>query len=388
MSDDTKTISILGVTGSIGSSTSKVILSAPEQFNVQNVTAHSNVDELAKKAIALRAKRAIISDEQYYNDLKTALSATNIEVAAGRDSLIEFSQEPVDVTMAAVVGIAGLEPVMAAMKGSSAIAVANKEPLVSAGELVLDTAKKSGVKILPVDSEHNAIFQVLDEKRRNLIKRIILTASGGPFREYTLEQMVDITPQQAVKHPNWSMGAKISVDSATMMNKALEIIEAYYLFDMPANQIDVIIHPQSIIHSMVEYIDGSVLSQMGASDMCTPIAYALGWPNRIKTPGDTLDFKTISKLEFYEPDFERFQSLKLAYACLEKGQWACAAFNAANEVAVAAFLDGRIGFLDILRINEDTLEQTEKTELNDLNSVIEFDKLARDRAERYIHSLI
>ena len=294
MSDDTKTISILGVTGSIGSSTSKVILSAPEQFNVQNVTAHSNVDELAKKAIALRAKRAIISDEQYYNDLKTALSATNIEVAAGRDSLIEFSQEPVDVTMAAVVGIAGLEPVMAAMKGSSAIAVANKEPLVSAGELVLDTAKKSGVKILPVDSEHNAIFQVLDEKRRNLIKRIILTASGGPFREYTLEQMVDITPQQAVKHPNWSMGAKISVDSATMMNKALEIIEAYYLFDMPANQIDVIIHPQSIIHSMVEYIDGSVLSQMGASDMCTPIAYALGWPNRIKTPGDTLDFQTIS----------------------------------------------------------------------------------------------
>ncbi|MBU0800283.1 MAG: 1-deoxy-D-xylulose-5-phosphate reductoisomerase [Alphaproteobacteria bacterium] len=378
-----RTINILGATGSVGRSTLDVVASAPDMFDVQAVTAHSKVDELAALAVAHKAKRAVIADEAGYAALKDALAGTGIESAAGRTAVIEAASMPADITMAAIVGLAGLEPVMAAIAQGKCVAIANKEPLVAAGAIVMAAARTSGATLLPVDSEHNAIFQGFEERNRAQITRLILTASGGPFRTWSAEKMNAATPAQAVAHPNWSMGAKISVDSATMMNKALEVIEARYLFDMPGDKIDVLVHPQSIIHSLVEYTDGSMLAQLGAPDMRTPIAYCLAWPERMPSPGMKLDLTTLSRLDFEPLDVERFPAVGLAYDCLRSGGAACVGFNALNEVAVAAFLEGRIGFGQIVRTVQDGL-QADMVEPHSLDDVLVLDAQMRERATEII----
>tara|TARA_B100001989_G_C24518583_1_gene454550 strand:- start:259 stop:1422 length:1164 start_codon:yes stop_codon:yes gene_type:complete len=354
-----KKISILGVTGSVGQSAANVIISAHENFDVQVVTAGSNVERLAEDAIRLKAKKAAIADETKYEDLKTLLTGTEIEAYAGKNSIEEIAAEPCDLVLAAIVGFAGLRPILSALKNGINVAIANKEPLVAAGALVMETARKSGAKILPVDSEHNAIFQCFEESNRKSIETIILTASGGPFLDWDIKNIKSATINQAITHPNWSMGRKISVDSATMMNKALEVIEAHYLFEVPPEKIDIVIHPQSVIHSMVSYCDGSILAQMGASDMRTPVAYALGWPERIKTPGKTLDIKTLSKLTFQKPDFDKFPALRFAYEALDRGGVSQIALNAANEQAVDLFLKERISFGRITEAIEKALLWTE-----------------------------
>jgi 1-deoxy-D-xylulose-5-phosphate reductoisomerase len=313
-----KTVSILGATGSVGRSTADVILAHPDRFDVQAVTASTKAEDLAALAIKLKAKLAVVADESAYPALKQALSGTGIKTETGTNAIQDAASVPADIIMAAIVGMAGLLPVLKAVEQGRCVAIANKEPLVAAGSLVMAAVKKHGTTLLPVDSEHNAIFQVFDNDNRAGIERIILTASGGPFRTWTIDQMRAATPEQAVSHPNWSMGAKISVDSATMMNKGLEVIEAQRLFDMAPDKIDILIHPQSIVHSMVEYNDGSMLAQLGAPDMRTPIAYALGWPDRIATPGRRLDAASLSTLQFFPPDFERFPAMKMAYDCLRE----------------------------------------------------------------------
>ena len=382
-----KTITILGSTGSVGKSTLDVVAANADAFEIHTLTAQKNAAALAEQAKAAKAKHAVIGDEALYNELKDALSGTNIKPAAGRAAIIEAASAPVDCTMAAIVGMAGLEPLLAAIRNGEHIAIANKEPLVSAGRIVLDAAKKSGAALLPVDSEHNAIFQVFEQNNRAKIERIILTASGGPFREWSMEQMEAATPAQAVAHPNWSMGAKISVDSATMMNKALEVIEAHFLFDLPPEKIDVLLHPQSIIHSMVEYADGSILAQMGASDMRVPIAHALGWPNRLNGAAQRLDFAKFSNLTFAPMDHRRFPAINLAYDCLKDGQGACIAFNAANEVAVEAFLAGKIGFTDIFDIVRRAVEEKPQGVLSSLESVLAFDQKVRHASQQRIMNI-
>ena len=345
-----KKVSILGATGSVGRSTVDLILSSPEKFSVQAITCNENTELLAEQAIKLRARCAVTADPSKYEDLKNRLSGTDVKVMAGRDAVIKAASMQADWIMAAIVGMAGLEPIMAAIVQGTRVAIANKEPLVAAGPFVIEAARKSGAVLLPVDSEHNAVFQVFDRDRPQGITRIILTASGGPFRTWTHDQMACATPAQAVAHPNWSMGAKISVDSATMMNKALEVIEAHVLFGLPPEKIEVLIHPQSVVHSMVEYKDGSILSQMGAPDMRTPIAYTLAWPDRMDTAGAKLDLTKNMNLEFSPLDAARFPAVGLAYECIRSGLGACVAFNAANEVAVAAFLREEIGFTDIFDV--------------------------------------
>ena len=377
-------ITILGSTGSVGKATMDVVKANPDQFTVHALTAQKNVQLLAEQAKAIKAKLAVIGDETLLPQLKEFLAGTGIEARAGRNAIIEAASIPVDCTMAAIVGMAGLEPLLAAIKNGKHIAIANKEPLVAAGEIVLQAAKQSGATLLPVDSEHNAIFQVFEQNNRDKITRIILTASGGPFREWTLEQMAAATPAQAIAHPNWSMGAKISVNNATMMNKALEVIEAHHLFNLPPEQIDVLLHPQSIIHSMVEYADGSVLAQMGASDMRTPIAHALGWPDRLNGASQRLDFTKISSLTFDEVDHRRFPAINLAYDCLKGGSAACIAFNAANEVAVEAFLNGQIGFSDIFDTVRRTVDGNDGAAALDLQSVLAFDEKMRNAARHCI----
>jgi 1-deoxy-D-xylulose-5-phosphate reductoisomerase len=379
-----KNIAILGVTGSIGASTRDVILSAPERFDVLVVTANNNAEALALDALALKAKVAVIGDEKQYATLKEFLSGTHIEVQAGREALVTAVPTGTDVCVSAITGMAGLEPLLNAIKNSKCVGVANKEPLVAAGALVKAMAEKSGCRILPIDSEHNAVFQVFDFQRPEGIEKIILTASGGPFRTWSLSQMAAATPKQALAHPTWSMGQKISIDSATMMNKALEIIEAHVLFQMPAEKIEVLIHPQSVVHSMVEYADGSVLAQMGASDMRTPIAHVLAFPERMKTPGKTLNFRTLKTLDFEQPDFERFPALKLAYQCLKEGGTAALSMNAANEVAVEAYLAGRADFLGIIRTVEYALGCKPQADLDDIHSIIEADRVVRKSAKEYI----
>ncbi len=344
-----KKITILGITGSIGQSTVKVILSEPEMFDVYAVSAHKNVEQLAKDAISLKAKIAIIADETLRERLEELLSDSDIQALSGAQAIEGVSAHKVDLVMAAIMGFAGLRPIIRALEKGINVAIANKEPLVAAGAQIMEIAENHGAKILPVDSEHNAIFQVFENDNRNAIDSLILTASGGPFLDWDKADMDKATPEQAIAHPNWDMGKKISVDSASMMNKALEIIEAHYLFNMPSEQIKVLIHPQSCIHSMVSYNDGSILSQMGASDMCTPIAYALSWPERMDTPGKTLNLEQLTNLTFRQPDFDKFPSLAYAYKCLELGQHACIAMNAANEVAVETFLNGAISFGDIMK---------------------------------------
>ncbi len=343
------TLDLLGAAQDCGSADVRVVA----------LTAGRNVERLAEQALRWRPMVAVIEDESRLDELRSRLNGSGVDAAAGRTAVIEAAQMDAPWVMSAIVGSAGLAPTLAAARTGAIVALANKESLVCAGPALLEIARKHGGMVVPVDSEHSAIFQALQERWSDAVDRIILTASGGPFRGWTRQAMSAATPEQAVAHPNWSMGAKISVDSATMMNKALEMIEAAYLFSVRPDQIDVLVHPQSIIHSMVEYLDGSTLAQLGPPDMRTPIAYALAWPGRISWPAPRLDLAAIGQLTFEHPDLDRFPSIGLARQALAIGGGAPAAMNAANEAAVAAFLDRRIGFLDIAATVAQTLELME-----------------------------
>lgn len=352
-------VSILGATGSVGDSTLSVIAEkaagAPD-FEVVALTANTSVEALAAAAIKTRAEIAIIADEKHYAQLKSLLSGTGIEAAAGAQAVNEGAARPADVVVAGIVGIAGLPPTLEAVRQGARVALANKESMVCAGPLLRQEAARAGARFLPIDSEHNAIFQVLDRPQR--VEKLILTSSGGPFRSATQQEMAAVTPEQAVAHPNFAMGAKISIDSATMMNKGLELIEAAYLFDTPVERIEVLIHPQQIIHSLVAYDDGSVLAQLGLPDMRTPISYALAWPDRMPLPGlERLDLAKIGRLDFLPPDTVRFPALSLARAAVAAGGAAPIVLNGANEVAVAAFLQRRIGFLTIAQVAGEVLDE-------------------------------
>ena len=371
-----RTITILGATGSIGTSTLDLVERAPDRFRIRALTANTDVAGLAAAAIRTRAELAVIADERCLDALRSALAGTGVDTAAGRNAVIEAASGA-DWTMAAVVGCAGLEPVMAAIAAGGVVVLANKEPLVSAGDVILAAARASGATLLPADSEHNAIFQCFDFARPERVRRIILTASGGPFRDFTTEQMRAVTREQAVSHPNWSMGAKISIDSATMMNKGLELIEAARLFPVPADRIEIVLHRQSVIHSLVDYVDGSMLAQLGPSDMRVPIAHTLAWPDRMATPMTPLDLVAIGKLEFEAPDPVRFPALRLAREALDAGGARPAILNAANEIAVEAFLQRRIGFLEIAAIVADTLARYDPAAPTDLAAVLAVDTEAR-----------
>ncbi len=372
-----KTVTILGATGSVGSSTLDLIERAPDAFEVVALTANCDVERLADAARRVRAKRAVVADEHRLPALREALSGSDVEAAGGADAVCEAARMGADWTMAAIVGTAGLKPVLAALDGGKAVALANKEALVSAGDIMTNAAARHGATLLPVDSEHNAVFQCLDPDNADRVARIVLTASGGPFRERSLDEMREITPAEAVAHPNWSMGAKISVDSATLMNKGLELIEAFHLFPVTAAQLDVIVHPQSVIHSLVEYVDGSMLAQLGAPDMRVPIAHALAWPRRMETPCQRLDLAAIGRLDFAPPDEQRFPCLRLAREALAAGGARPAILNAANEVAVAAFLDGRARFLEIAAIVADTLARYNPVAPDTLDQLLAIDAAAR-----------
>jgi 1-deoxy-D-xylulose-5-phosphate reductoisomerase len=352
----TRTISIFGATGSVGLSSLDLVRQHRDAYRVVALTANGNAAGLAELAREFDAALAVVADEAAYPALKEALAGTSTEVAAGADALIEAAKCDVDWTMAAIVGCAGLPSTMAAIEQGKTVALANKEALVSAGALMMAAVARSGATLLPVDSEHNAIFQCLAGGRIDQVRKITLTASGGPFRTFTLDQMRGVTPEQAVAHPNWDMGAKISVDSATMMNKGLELIEAHHLFPVGLNKIDILVHPQSVIHSMIEYIDCSTLAQLGSPDMRIPIASALAWPERIATTCTPLDLATIGSLSFEAPDIERFSALRIARTAIQEGGAKPAILNAANEIAVAGFLNRQIGFLDIAAVVEEVLD--------------------------------
>ena len=382
-----KSLSILGATGSIGQSTLDLVRRQPDAFSVEVLTAQANVDGLAQAAKDVKAKRAVIGDESHYAALKAALAGTGIEVSAGRAAVIDAAACGADWTMASIVGCAGLEPVMAAIRRGGTIALANKESLVSAGDVLMAAVRDHGATLLPVDSEHNAIFQCFERENAAQVRRVILTASGGPFRQLEADMLCKVTPEQAVKHPNWSMGAKISVDSASLMNKGLELIEAYHLFPVAVDQLDVIVHPQSVIHSMVEYQDGSVLAQLGSPDMRTPISYCLAWPDRMPAPVEQLDLAKIAQLSFEEPDLVRFPCLQLAKDALAQGRGAPAILNAANEIAVAAFLDKRIGFMDIPSVVESVLAGYDAPVPATIADILALDSEARRRAAQQVEAV-
>lgn len=379
-----RTITILGATGSVGTSTVDLIGRHPDRFRVLALTANSNVELLAAQARRLRPEVAVVADEAYLPTLRDALSGSGIETAGGADAICDAAARPSDLVMAGIVGAVGLAPTLVAVRRGAIVAFANKECLVSAGPLMMAEVAKHGAKLLPVDSEHNAIFQCFEDRNREAIDRLILTASGGPFRTWSLDGMARVTPVEAVAHPNWDMGAKISVDSATMMNKGLEIIEAHYLFDIPESRIEVLVHPQSIIHSMVSYIDGSTLAQLGTPDMRTPIAYALAWPERIPGPAEGLDLGRSGELTFEAPDSEKFPALSLARAALTTGAWAPPVLNAANEVAVAAFLAGEIGFLDIAGTVARVMDNANLPDPQTLDDVRACDTYGRTQARNSI----
>lgn len=382
-----RSVTVLGSTGSVGCNTVELLAASPDHYAVEALVANRNVERLAQQARQLRAQLAVVADPGCYGALKDALAGTGIAVAAGPEAVVEAAQRPADWVMAAIVGAAGLESALAAVRRGAMVGLANKECLVCAGALMMAEVRRHGATLLPVDSEHNAIFQVLDIRQPDAVRRLILTASGGPFRTWTRAQMAAATPAQAVAHPNWSMGAKISVDSASMMNKGLELIEAHHLFAMPEAQIDVLVHPQSVVHSLVEYVDGSVLAQLGTPDMRTPIAVALGWPRRIPTPGARLDLVSAARLEFQAPDPARFPALRLARQALQSGGAAPTVLNAANERAVQGFLDGRIGFLDIERVVETALTELPHGPLQTLDDVRQADRDARRHADAQISGL-
>jgi len=376
----TRKIAILGATGSIGKSTLDLIERNLDRFEVSVVTAATNVEALAAVVRRTGAKLAVVADEKRYTDLAELLVGTNCRVSAGEEGLVEAAGGDAELIIAAIVGCAGLKPVMAAVGAGKTVALANKEALVTAGALMTDAAAASGSTLLPVDSEHNAIFQCLAGSRAEDVSKIILTASGGPFRTASLDTVNAATPAQAVAHPNWSMGAKISVDSATLMNKGLELIEAHYLFGLPSKQLDVVIHPQSVIHSLVEFVDGSVLAQLGSPDMRIPIAYALAWPERMPTPAARLDLASIARLDFEAPDLGRFPALRLAREALEAGGAAPIVLNAANEVAVAGFLAGHVRFPHIAEIVQQALNEARYDAPSSIGDVLEIDRVTRERA--------
>lgn len=352
-------VSVLGSTGSVGTSTLDLLDKAEAEVEVAALTAGRNVELLAEQALRWRPGVAVIEDEAKLPELRDRLRGSGVQTAAGASAVVEAAAADAQWVMSSIVGFAGLGPTLSAAKAGAVIALANKESLVCAGPSLLRTSKLAGGTVIPVDSEHSAIFQVLDPRNSQHVARLILTASGGPFRTWTAEQMRHATPEQAIAHPKWDMGVKISVDSATMMNKGLEMIEAAYLFAMPSERVDVLVHPQSIIHSLVEYADGSTLAQLGPPDMRTPIACAFAWPDRLPWPAPKLDLASIGQLTFEQPDLGRFPALKIAKEALAAGGSAPAVMNAANEVAVAAFLDRRIGFLDIAATVAETLERVE-----------------------------
>ena len=379
-----KRVAILGATGSVGANTLSVIGEHRERFRVVALAAGRNADLLARQARDFRPEFVAVADPGSYAALKAGLAGTGIETAAGPEAVVEAARRDAEWVMAAIAGAAGLESTLAAVERGAVVALANKESLVCAGELMMAAARASGSTILPVDSEHNAIFQVFDAECRDSVRRLILTASGGPFRSASREDMAAVRPAEALKHPNWDMGAKITIDSATMMNKGLELIEARHLFAMSGDAIDILVHPQSIVHSMVEYADGSVLAQLGTPDMRTPIAVALAWPERLSVTGERLDLAAIGRLDFEPPDPERFPALALARQALERGGTEPAALSAANEVAVAAFLSERIGFLQIAEIAGDTVAAMGSGRLAGLDDVRSADREAREVAGRLV----
>ncbi|MDK4534294.1 1-deoxy-D-xylulose-5-phosphate reductoisomerase [Kingella kingae] len=388
-----QTLTILGSTGSIGVSTLDVVSRHPDKFQIFALAGHSQVEKLAEQCRQFAPKYAVVADENRANELRQQLGSLHTEVLFGKQSLIDIATAPeVTGVMCAIVGAAGLPSALAAAQHGKTIYLANKETLVVSGSLFMETAKKHGAKVLPIDSEHNAIFQVLprdyaDNMDAHGVTSIILTASGGSFLNTPLADMPHITPAQAVKHPNWSMGQKISVDSSTMMNKGLELIEAHWLFNCPPDKLEVVIHPQSIIHSMVRYADSSVLAQLGNPDMRTPIAYCLGLPERIDSGVGALDFGKLSGLTFAEPDFARYPCLKLAYDAMFVGGSAPCVLNAANEVAVAAFLRGQIGFTDIAKVVSACLEQHSASDLHHIDDLLDLDSQIRARAEEVARTL-
>ena len=384
----TRRISIFGATGSVGRSTLDLIGRDRLGYSVIALTAQNDAAGLAQAAIEHGARIAVIGDPARYAELKQALAGTDVEAAAGREALIAAARLDADWTMAAIVGCAGLEPTLAALETGRTVALANKESLVSAGALVMQAAKASGATLLPVDSEHNAIFQCLASGRMSEVRRIILTASGGPFRTWSREAMASVTPAQAVSHPNWTMGAKISVDSATMMNKGLELIEAHHLFPVGLDRIEILVHPQSVVHSMVEYRDCSTLAQLGSPDMRVPIAHALAWPARMATPCAPLDLAKVGRLDFELPDEIRFPAIALARQAIAAGGGRPAILNAANEVAVAAFLRGAVPFLEIATIVAETLDLYDPSEPATISDILAVDREARRYAAQILERVL
>lgn len=376
-----KNLSILGSTGSIGVSTLEIVAAYPDRFRAVALTAGKNLELFASQIRQFSPRIAAVADERDVPRLKELCSGLDVFITGGRDGLIAAATaDETDMVVAAIVGAAGLVPTAAAIRSGKDIALANKETLVTAGHLFMDMIAEHGVALYPVDSEHSAIFQSMEGHRNDDISKIILTASGGPFLNTPLETLADVTVQDALNHPNWSMGRKITIDSATMMNKGLEVIEARWLFNAPANKIDVNIHPQSIIHSMVEYVDGCVIAQLGTPDMKAPIAYALSYPERLATGVKPLDLTTFSGLTFFQPDLEKFRCLKLAYSAMSAGQSMPAVMNAANEVAVEAFLEGRIRFLQIAEVIERVMDQHSAHSLKSIEEVLEADRWGRAEA--------
>jgi len=383
-----KTLSILGATGSIGVNTLDIVRKNPDNFAVKALTGGANLQRLAEQVREFSPEMVAVTREQDVSALKELLAGLKVEILHGVKGISACAAHAdSQMVVSAIVGAAGLVPTMSAISAGKDVALANKETLVTAGPVVMDCAKQHNVAICPVDSEHSAIFQSLQGHRHEDVRRLILTASGGPFLDHTLEALSCVTPKDALAHPNWDMGRKISIDSATMMNKGLEVIEARWLFDLAPERIDVHIHPQSIVHSMVEYIDGSVLAQLGIPDMRTPIAYALSYPQRLQLDLPALDLCAIGQLTFKAPDTSRFPCLQLAYDALAAGGAAPAVLNAANEIAVAAFLDGKITFLDIPRVISMALEQHGSARLDTLDDAIAADLIGREVAQKSILSL-
>ena len=380
-----RTITVLGSTGSIGCSTIDLLAASPGQYDIEALVGGRNAARLAEQALALRPRLAVLADESGRAELATRLANTGIDIAAGANAVLEAAARPVDWTMSAITGAVGLGPTLAAIKNGRAVALANKEALVCAGDVMLDAVRRAGATLLPVDSEHNAIFQALGGRYAlDHVERIVLTASGGPFRTASLETMRAATPETALRHPTWSMGAKISIDSATMFNKGLELIEAARLFDLDESVIDVLVHPQSVVHGLVQFRDASIVAQLGAADMRIPIAHCLAWPERIATSSPRLDLAAIATLQFERPDPVRFPALRLARAALRHGGAAPAILNAANEIAVAAFLDRQIGFLDIAVVVEAIIDHMGSRRADTLEAVLDVDAEARSLARARI----
>jgi 1-deoxy-D-xylulose-5-phosphate reductoisomerase len=376
-----KRVTVLGATGSVGTSTLDLVGRHPQLFEVVALTAHSNVEALAQLALQHRAALAVVADESRYGALKEKLAGSGVEVAAGATGLLAAALRPADYVMAGIIGAAGLRPTLAAVSQGRRVALANKECLVLAGEIFMKAVRQAGTELVPVDSEHSAVFQSIAGADPASIERIVLTASGGPFRTWSLEELAHATPQQALCHPNWIMGRKITIDSATLMNKGLELIEAYHLFPVEPGQLEVVVHPQSIVHALVAYRDGSMLAQLASPDMRTPIALSLSWPNRMDAPTKRLDLVEIGQLSFERPDEQRFKALGLARQAMQQGGTAPAVLNAANEIAVEAFLAGRLGFLQIAQLVAETLEMAERQGVlgsaQDLSAVLATDATAR-----------